>query len=430
MKNTHQVVKGEICVNLIIHRGAKQIGGSCTEVFTERTRIILDIGQELPNIDDEKLKKPSSFPRVKGLYREDDKKIDAILISHGHGDHIGLLEYVDTDIPIFIGEKALEIFNVTAQFTGGKSIANPVNYFKSGQEMTIGDFSITPYLVDHSGFDAYGFVIKADGKCIVYTGDFRDHGRKKKATDCFRSNIPKGVDALLIEGTMMSRISEKIETEEQIEQKAFEFMSSPNRPVFVLQSSTNIDRLVGMYRAAQISGRIFVMDIFTAHIVSQLNNTIPKPGKFKDVRVFYPYHLTKRMFEELKEEKLMKQFNRNWISREELGKRSDYCMLIRNTMLSDLEHIKNLQGAGFIFSMWRGYKKQRRTDRLLDYAKNNNMDIIDLHTSGHAHIDSLKKVIRSSGAKKIIPIHTERSDLFAEAFEKVYLAEDGETILI
>jgi len=52
----------------------------------------------------------------------------------------------------------------------------------------------------------------------------------------------------------MSRSTEALATEEQIEKKAHELMQSSNQPVLVLQSSTNIDRLVGMYKAATKSG--------------------------------------------------------------------------------------------------------------------------------------------------------------------------------
>jgi Predicted hydrolase of the metallo-beta-lactamase superfamily len=399
-------------------------------VSSGRTRIILDIGQELPSLDEEKPNRVSELPKVKGLYGGEVKPIDAILVSHGHGDHVGLIEYVNPKIPVFIGEKAFKILNVTAQFTGVKAIANPVNHLISGQEIIIGDFSVTPYLVDHSGFDSYAFVIKADNKYIVYTGDLRNHGRKGKATDYFRNSISKSVDTLLIEGTMMSRSTEEIKTEEQIEQKAYEFLNAKDSPVFVLQSATNIDRLVGMYRAAKRSGRFFVIDIFTAHIVSQLGETIPQPGKFKDIKVFYPYYLTQKMFKEPVGGELMKQFSRYRISSEELGNRKDYSMLIRDTMLSDIQHIENLTGAGMIYSMWSGYKKTQRVKRLLNYIKSKGIDVIDLHTSGHASIDDLQKLAESCSPKKLIPIHTERPELFSGIFNNVYIAMDSEVILI
>ncbi|MCC5911902.1 MAG: hypothetical protein JJT76_15905 [Clostridiaceae bacterium] len=416
-------------MHVIIHRGSHQIGGSCIEVFSDKTRIILDIGEELPDLEGSK-PKVAVPPNVGGLFKDEEKKIDAVFISHGHEDHIGLIQNIHLTIPVFIGEKAFRIYNITSRFTGGKIISNPTYQFQSGREIIIGDLSITPYLVDHSGFDAYAFLIKHDNKYIVYTGDFRCHGRKKKATEYFIANLPNNIDLLMVEGTMMNRMKEQVETEEEIEGKAYDFIKSKANPVFVLQSSTNIDRLVSMYRAAKKSRRMFVIDIFTAHIVSQLDNSIPKPGQFKDIRVFYPYHLTQRMFQEPGGDILMKEFNRYWISRKELSQRKNYCMLIRDSMLSDLQHIENLKESGFIYSIWSGYKRQERMAKILNYAKSINMEIMDIHTSGHACIDSLQRIIHGNRPKKIIPIHTEASQLFVEKFEGVYIPQDGEVISI
>lgn len=416
-------------MNIIVHRGSHQIGGSCIELTSKNSRIILDIGEELPNLGDSG-PKAAVLPEVEGLFKNQARKIDGVLISHGHGDHIGLLQDILPEIPLYIGEKALKIYDMTSQFTGKKTISNPTFYFESGKKILIGDFAVTPYLVDHSGFDAYAFLIENEGQYIVYTGDIRYHGRKKNATRYFVDSIPKNIDLLLVEGTMMSRITEKTLDEEEIEKKAYDFMKAYTAPIFVLQSSTNIDRLVGMYRAAKRSGRIFVMDIFTAHIVAQLNDSIPRPGKYNDVRVFYPYHLTKRMFKAPEGERLMKEFSSYRISREELSKKTDYCMIIRDTMLSDLEHIENLQGAGFIYSMWNGYKKQKRMNEILEYARVKNMNIIDLHTSGHASAESLQTIIQNTEAKKIVPVHTENPDLFVEKFKNVQIVKDGELISV
>ena len=314
-------------MNIIIHRGSHQIGGSCIELSTEKTRILLDIGKELPSLDETVPVETELRPGVKALI--DKNAVAAVLISHSHGDHVGLIGQINPAIPVYIGKGALHIYNTTARFTGGQPLANPVVFFDSGHPQIIGDFTVTPYLVDHSGYDAYGFVIEAGGKAVVYTGDFRDHGKKAQATEYFKKHLPSGIDALLIEGTMMSRSTEALETEDQLEDKARELMQSSNQPVLVLQSSTNIDRLVGMYRAATRSGRLFAMDIFTAHIVSQLAPSIPKPSSsFDNIRVIYPFWLTRKMFEK-DHVHLMNQFSRYKIKREELGQRQDYCLLFR-----------------------------------------------------------------------------------------------------
>jgi len=99
-------------------------------------------------------------------------------------------------------------------------------------------------------------------------------------------------------------------------------------------------------------------------------------------------------------------------------------------MLSDLQHIPNINDSGFIYSMWSGYKKQEKMRRILEYLELKNMKRIDIHTSGHASIDSLQKIICSINPKKLIPIHTENPNLFAEKFENVHIAKDEEIILV
>lgn len=414
-------------MNIIVHRGSNQIGGTCIEVYTEKTRIILDVGEELPGLDGS-IDDNSKRPKVRGLFEGDKRSVDGLLISHGHGDHLGLINDINEEIPVYIGEKAACIYNMTAEFTGGRTISNALVFLKSGIKFNIGDFQITPYLVDHSGFDSYAFLIEYNNKSIVYTGDFRNHGRKKAATDYFMASIPKNIDALLVEGTMMSRINETVKTEEELEKQAYKIMESNLKPVFILQSSTNIDRLVSMYRASKRSGRIFVMDIFTANIVSQLNSSIPNPRTFKDVRVFYPFYLTKKMFEKDGGPKLMNRFSYKRISREELSKMDNYSMLIRESMKSDMDYIGDISGSSLIYSKWSGYKEDPKTKKMLRHLESKNIKIVDLHTSGHASLEAINNLVENSKPKKIIPIHTERPDLFVDKFDNVHIGQDGNII--
>lgn len=415
-------------MNITIHRGANQIGGSCIELATEKTRILLDVGKELPSLDETVPVETELLPGVKALIEQ--QAVAAVLISHSHGDHVGLIGQVNPAIPVYIGKGALHIYNTTARFTGSQPLANPVVFFESSRPQIIGDFTVTPYLVDHSGYDAYGFVIEAGGKTVVYTGDFRDHGKKAKATAYFKNHLPSGIDALLIEGTMMTRSMEALETEDQLEEKARELMQSSDKPVLVLQSSTNIDRLVGMYKAATKNNRIFVMDIFTAHIVSQLAASIPKLSpSFDNIRVIYPFWLTRKMFEK-DHDHLMNQFSRYKITKEELGRRQDYCLLFRPSMLSDLQHIDHLEGAELIYSQWSGYKHQKKIKAVLDFADQKKIRLTNLHTSGHASAQALKAFIQQCNPRMVLPIHTENPDSFLRYGNAVYLPKDGEQIML
>ena len=354
---------------ITIQRGTHQIGGSCIELATDNTRIILDVGQVLPPLQGANSVKPPELPGVNGLYKGDQCKVDAVLCSHYHGDHAGLIEYIHPDIPIYMGETTAKVINMTAQFVSARPAVQPAACFVSGQSFEIRDIIITPYLVDHSAYDAYAFVIQAEGKNIVYSGDLRLHGRKAKATWYFLKNVPHKVDALLLEGTMLGRRRESVLTEMEVELQAAEFMGSEKKPILLMQSATNIDRLVGMYKAARSSGREFVMDIFTANMAAAVGGKIPNPFSHPGIRVFYPKRLTRRMFQGGNGD-WMSRFSRFKILREELREKSNYCLVVRESMLKDLREIGNLQGGGFIYSLWKGYLQTKRMQDFMRFAKN------------------------------------------------------------
>jgi ribonuclease J len=76
---------------------------------------------------------------------------------------------------------------------------------ESGKSFHCGDFKITPYLMDHSAFDSYAFLVEVDGKSLIYSGDFREHGRKQKAFQWFLDHAPENIEVLLLEGTVLDR---------------------------------------------------------------------------------------------------------------------------------------------------------------------------------------------------------------------------------
>lgn len=80
-----------------------------------------------------------------------------------------------------------------------------VRRFRMYTSFQIGDIVIKPYLMDHSAFDATAFEVTAEGKTVIYSGDFRGHGRKAVCLDRFIENAKKQPDILLTEGSMIGR---------------------------------------------------------------------------------------------------------------------------------------------------------------------------------------------------------------------------------
>lgn len=96
-------------MTIIVHRGTHQIGGCATEIKTNTTRIIIDFGAEL----DADNARPLDISGV----TSGTPMCDAVLFSHYHGDHIGLMETISSSVPLYMGEDAKQILAINAEST-------------------------------------------------------------------------------------------------------------------------------------------------------------------------------------------------------------------------------------------------------------------------------------------------------------------------
>ncbi|AND69509.1 beta-lactamase-like:RNA-metabolising metallo-beta-lactamase [Dyella thiooxydans] len=60
--------------------------------------------------------------------------------------------------------------------------------------------------MDHSAYDAYALLIEGGGDRLFYSGDFRGHGRKAALFERLVANPPADIDALLVEGSSLTRL--------------------------------------------------------------------------------------------------------------------------------------------------------------------------------------------------------------------------------
>jgi ribonuclease J len=425
-----------------IHRGTKEIGGSCVEVWTDTTRILLDFG--MPLVDEygsqfnfekykaltvQELIKQSVLPNIRGLYNDTDKLIDGIILSHAHKDHFGLLNYVHKNVMHYLGKATHEIIKLNNIFTLQDLQLQNTCYFEKTKTFKIGDISITPYWADHSAFDAYSFLVEANDKRIFYSGDFRSHGRKAGAFEWFIRNAPKNIDYLLLEGTTIGRSDKAFKTEEELELDFTNTFRNSNSINYVWTSSQNIDRLVTIYKACLKSDKTFVVDVYTANVLDTLAEFAQLPTPLKDYRqmmVLFPNRLTTQLFNK-KLGHLANKFALKKIIKEVISENpSKYVLMVRPSMKNDLNKIVADKG-NLIYSMWDGYKKQSSSVEFLDWLKSKNFTIIDIHTSGHADTPALKQLVEGIQPKYIVPIHTFEGDRYKEIFkEPIVRLKDGE----
>ena len=131
-----------------IHRGAREIGGSCIEVQASARRLVLDVGLPLSLGADEE----AVLPPVAGLV-DGDPSLVGIVLSHAHPDHYGLIGRVGEHAPIFAGSATARILREAAFFTGSGADLHLAGELEDRRPLRIDPFTVTPYLVDHSAFD-------------------------------------------------------------------------------------------------------------------------------------------------------------------------------------------------------------------------------------------------------------------------------------
>lgn len=391
-------------MTITIHRGTHQIGGCITEIRTDSTRIIIDLGAELPDNDTKNT--PASLD-VTGV-TQGVTDCAAVFFTHYHGDHIGLISRILPSVPIYMGETAKEIYQAFCRQTNnnGLTAVESTLTYRPAEPIQIGDITVTPFLIDHSAFDAYMFLIEANGKRVLHTGDFRIHGFRGSKTFKMLECYVGQVDWLICEGTTLSRVGEKPMTERKLQTQARQIMLK-NKRVFVLCSSTNIDRIAAFYHAIPDS-RPMVCDNYQKELLDIVRERHGAKTSLYDFEHVYSYG---KNLEKLMDEK-------------------GFCMLIRANSWSR-HFIEKYKGDSIIvYSMWLGYLEgHAKNQYLVDFLKPYTYH--ELHTSGHASSDDLKKIYSVVNPRcGLIPIHCEAPELFTNFLPnaKIAILNDGEAV--
>lgn len=254
-------------MNIKVYRGTHQIGGCVTEYEYQGRHLFVDYGEELPGGPQ------TGDLQVEGLTYGDISK-SALLITHYHGDHIGCIPKLPKDLPIFMGRISRDIqmelsnrFQMVDGFHRNMSERlKTVHTFEPGRPFSWGSFHIMPVTVDHSAFDAYAFKVEAGGVSAFHTGDFRTHGfRSGRLSDVIEKFVGK-VDYVVCEATNISRPLAASQSEHDLQKEYLELFKE-NKGNVVYASSTNIDRLFGLYHAAKNAGRVFIIDEYQKKIM-------------------------------------------------------------------------------------------------------------------------------------------------------------------
>lgn len=154
--------------------GLGEIGKNMTVFEYEDEIIIIDAGIMFPEND--MLGIDLIIPDYNYLLDKTDK-VKAVLITHGHEDHIGALPHLmrHVEAPIYATPLTAGLIDVKLRQA---KLANDVELiiFEADDVLQIGQFQVEPFHVAHSIPDCVGFGITTPVGLVVHTGDYKfDH---------------------------------------------------------------------------------------------------------------------------------------------------------------------------------------------------------------------------------------------------------------
>ena len=241
-------------INVI--RGTHQFGGNAVKVTSDSgSAIVLDFGAEFA-VNGGRAIAADGITRGK-------PGVLGVLISHSHKDHAGLIHTILPGVPVYMDRIAGNIYRTYSEVTGrpeavaaGKMKALP----PLGAKIAFGDITVTPFLSDHGTYRSEMFLVEADGKRLLYTGDFRLHGLLRSELLSGLEPLRGGVDLLITEATCAGRAEEYstyVPSERTLEKSVLEFLGKS--PVILFCSIINIDRIAGLSGLVRDrGGRVFV----------------------------------------------------------------------------------------------------------------------------------------------------------------------------
>lgn len=470
--------------------GVNEIGGNKIMLQDKDTKVFLDFGMSFNDVNKyfSEFMQPRKcnglgdfiefglIPDLPGLYRQDylkhmgrnaeDLEFQGLLLSHAHADHSSYISHLRDDLPIYCSTESYHILkavNDTSRTSFNELIDcsksfetyinrngevnrktsrthpdivvdRPFKPFNHGEKIRIDDLEIVPYKVDHSLSGATGYIIYTSSGVVVYTGDFRFHGRREAETNRFMQACEDAEpDVLLIEGTRVNEENAKTETwvEDEISTVA-----SKSRGLSVCNWSVrDTDRMLSFLNAAKKLNKKLTISLKQAYLLAELSkceDSLAPDLNDPSIRI-YANRKSWGLIGSGCCERLLngdyESWEQNFIDKAICYKdvkdsQDQYLFYCSNYDLKELIDIRPDPGSVYIKSVCEPFdlEMEMEWERISNWINHFGLEVSQTHVSGHASGPQLKVFIEKVSPKLIIPIHTENPEVY-EKWGKTQLIE-------
>ena len=387
--------------------GLGEIGMNMMAVEAEGKILLIDCGLMFPEAH--MLGIDLVLPDISSL-GERSADICALVLTHGHEDHIGALPYLYQQLgspPIFASrftlgllKKKLEEFdlNLNKQF----------HQLEARTAVSVGPFTVEPFRVAHSVPDGFGLAIRTPAGLIIHSGDFKldTTPLDGERTDLARLGQfgDEGVLLLMADSTNIESCGYS-GSERQVGPRFVELMKQSQGMVFVATFSSNIHRIQQAVDAARASGRKIILHgrsiITNAAVARQLDQLRIPEDEMIDIKQLdhYPRHKVAVITTGSQGEA------RSALARIAADEHPDFSLTSDDCVILSSRSIPGNEKA--ITSVINQLYRRGAT---VHYQRTSGV-----HVSGHACREELKQLLSLVRPKNFIPIHGEYRHLVQHA---------------
>ncbi|MCT7649922.1 ribonuclease J [Aliarcobacter butzleri] len=410
--------------------GLNEIGGNMMVVETENEAIIVDVGMSFP--DGEMHGVDILIPDFTYI-REIKDKIVAVIITHGHEDHIGAMPYLFKEMQFPIYGTSLPLEMIGSKFDEHK-MREHRGYFRAISKRTpikIGnDFEVEWMHITHSIIDSSAVAIKTEAGIMIHTGDFKiDH----TPIDGFPTDLHRlahyGEEGVLVltSDSTNSHSPGFTRTEKTVGPTFDKIFSSAKGRVVMSTFSSNIHRVAQAIEKALIYGRKICV------IGRSMEKNLEIAMNLGYIK--FP----KDQFIEAHE---VNKYNDKEVLIVTTGSQGESMSALYRMAIHEHRHIKIKPEDQIILSSKAIPGNEASVSEIINHllkagAKVAYQDFPDIHVSGHAGQEEQKLMLRLVKPKFFLPVHGEynhalkhgQTGVDCGVLERnVYIMSDGEQI--
>ena len=378
--------------------GLGEIGGNITVFETEKEAILVDVGMSFP---DEEMHGVDILVPDFTYVREIRNKIVAIIITHGHEDHIGAVPYLFKEMQFPIYATSLPLAMIGNKFDE-HHIKEHRKYFNPIEKRKIykvgNDFEVEWMHMTHSIIDASSLAISTPAGTIIHTGDFKiDHTPVDGYTadlHRFAAYGEKGVLCMLSDST--NSYNKEITQSELAVAPALDRVFSKAEGRIILSTfSSNVHRV---YQAIQYG-------IKYKRKICVIGRSMERN---LEVAMQYEYiKLPKNIFVDADE---ISRMNDKEVLIITTGSQGEPNSALFRTAIGEHRHIKIKPNDLVILSSRAIPGNEGSISAMSNHLERSGAKIVrdrDLHVSGHGSIEEQKLLLRLVNPKFFLPVHGE-----------------------